>query len=163
MAQKIKIGDYELSKMHESQNEHYEIKDGKMFCDDKFVASCEGCYAITYKHGVLVIANENVNEKCDDGSTSYTFFNNRGKSIFYMQNYDVISVNQNKIIHEVNTDIRVNLFEEMLIAEVFDGQHYAVKAIDYTTGKGFCADSVEDACANAMLFKQEQEEKGLQI
>lgn len=163
MANKIKIGDYEFTKMHESQNEHYVIKDGKMFCDDKFVACCEGCYAITYKHGVLVIANENVNKKCDDGSTSYTFYNNSGKSIFYMQNYDVISTNPSTIIHEVNTDIRVRLFEELMVVEVFDGQHYAVKSIDYTTGKGFCADSVEDACANAMLFKQEQEEKDLQI
>ena len=155
MTKKVKIGDFELTAMPESQNDHYDIKDGRMFCDGEFVAYCEDCNTKIYKQGVLVIANESVDKDIDDGSTSYTFFNNQGNSVFYAQNYDVIGIDANNVYHEVNTDIKIGLFEEMLVAELFDGQNHIAHAIDYNSGKGFCGDRVADVCADVMIFKDE--------
>lgn len=154
---KVKIGNFELTKMPESQNDHYDIKDGRMFCNGEFVAYCEGCDTKIYKQGVLVIANDSVDEKFDDGSTSYTFFNNNGDSVFYAQNYDVIGVDADNVYHEVNTSIDIDFYEEMLIASVFDGQNHVAHAVDYTSGKGFCGDRVADVCADIMLFKDEKD------
>lgn len=154
---KIKIGKHELTLMFPSQNPHFSFKEGKIFCNNEFLISSENCTIEIYSHGILVISNENVDITADDGSRTYTFFNNQGQMVYYAQNYDSILLDDDTEIHEVNATINITPYEEMLISQVFDGQNYIAKAVDYNSGKGFCGDRIVDVCDDVINFKNEDD------
>ncbi len=152
MENKIKIGEYELTSMVETQNDNFKIVDNRLYCKNKLVNYCDPEHSTVkfYENGAMMVVNFENNS--GETLTEYNFYNNEGEMVFNTTNYDVDDEDE----YFLSAKVEVCLYNEMLIAKIEENDNTIYYAVDYPTGKGFCGDKAKDVCADVMLVKKDE-------